>query len=74
MTMLTHNRCVFFVFIALLIASSGCQMNTKGLEKAEFAIGELAFNDPSLSVSGKVSCASCHSPVSGFSAPNALAV
>jgi cytochrome c peroxidase len=73
MTMLTHNRCVIFVFFTLLIASSGCQMNTKELDKAEFAIGQLAFNDATLSASGKVSCASCHSPSAGFSAPNALA-
>ncbi|WDD93727.1 cytochrome-c peroxidase [Burkholderia sp. FERM BP-3421] len=38
------------------------------------ALGKAMFFDPSLSGSGKLACASCHSPEHGFSPPNALAV
>jgi cytochrome c peroxidase len=38
------------------------------------AVGKQLFFDPSLSGSGKLACASCHSPERGFTAPNALAV
>jgi cytochrome c peroxidase len=37
-------------------------------------IGKLAFFDPSLSASGKQSCASCHSPMNAYGPPNGLAV
>ncbi|MGA7260872.1 MAG: cytochrome c peroxidase, partial [Stellaceae bacterium] len=32
------------------------------------------FVDPSLSASGKMSCASCHSPLDAFGPPNSLSV
>ena len=35
------------------------------------ALGRELFFDPSLSASGKMSCASCHDPAHGFSAPDA---
>ena len=38
------------------------------------AIGARAFTDPSLSASGKQSCASCHAPETAHAAPNALPV
>ena len=38
------------------------------------AVGKLAFNDPSLSASGRLSCASCHAADFAHAAPNALAV
>jgi cytochrome c peroxidase len=38
------------------------------------AVGQRMFFDTSLSGSGKLSCASCHSPGFGFGPPNALAV
>ncbi|MEM5449512.1 cytochrome-c peroxidase [Paraburkholderia guartelaensis] len=38
------------------------------------AIGKAAFFDPSLSASGKQSCASCHSPENAYGPPNGLAV
>ena len=38
------------------------------------ALGRQMFFDPSLSASGKMSCASCHSPRDAFGPPNALAV
>jgi cytochrome c peroxidase len=38
------------------------------------ALGREMFFDPSLSASGKMSCASCHNPVDAFGPPNALPV
>lgn len=37
-------------------------------------IGRLAFSDPTLSASGRMSCATCHSPDHAHGPPNALAV
>ena len=37
-------------------------------------LGRQIFNDPSLSASGKQSCASCHSPEHAYGPPNALSV
>lgn len=38
------------------------------------ALGERIFFDPSLSASGRMSCASCHSPQHAYGPPNGLAV
>jgi cytochrome c peroxidase len=38
------------------------------------SVGEKLFMDPSLSGSGKLACASCHSPNHAFGPPNALSV
>lgn len=38
------------------------------------AMGRKIFSDPSLSVSGRQSCASCHDPGHAYGAPNAAAV
>ena len=38
------------------------------------ALGKQLFFDVSLSGSGKMSCASCHSPEHAFGPPNGLAV
>ncbi|BCQ23771.1 c-type cytochrome [Caballeronia sp. NK8] len=38
------------------------------------SLGEKLFFDPSLSGSGKLACASCHSPGHAFGPPNALSV
>jgi cytochrome c peroxidase len=38
------------------------------------AIGQKLFMDPSLSGSGKLACASCHSPQHAFGPPNGLSV
>jgi cytochrome c peroxidase len=38
------------------------------------AMGRAMFFEPSLSVSGKLACASCHSPEHAYGPPNALAV
>ncbi|HWT38440.1 MAG TPA: cytochrome c peroxidase, partial [Paraburkholderia sp.] len=37
-------------------------------------LGKQIFNDPSLSASGKQSCASCHSPEHAYGPPNNLSV
>ena len=37
-------------------------------------LGRQIFNDPSLSASGQLSCASCHSPAYAYGPPNSLAV
>ncbi|MBV8335182.1 MAG: c-type cytochrome [Alphaproteobacteria bacterium] len=37
-------------------------------------LGRRMFIDPSLSASGKMSCASCHSPLDAFGPPDALSV
>jgi cytochrome c peroxidase len=38
------------------------------------AVGRALFRDPSLSASGKMACATCHSPLHAFGPPNGLAV
>ncbi|WP_250465230.1 cytochrome c peroxidase [Caballeronia sp. GAFFF2] len=42
--------------------------------KAMQTVGEKLFMDPSLSGSGKLACASCHSPSHAFGPPNAFSV
>lgn len=37
------------------------------------SLGKLMFNDPALSASGRMSCASCHSPAHAYGPPNGLA-
>jgi cytochrome c peroxidase len=41
---------------------------------AQAALGKRIFFDPSLSASGKMSCANCHSPAHAYGPPNGLAV
>ncbi len=38
------------------------------------ALGKQIFFDPSLSASGRISCATCHSPAHAYGPPNGLAV
>jgi cytochrome c peroxidase len=38
------------------------------------ALGRLLFFDPALSASGRMACATCHDPASGFAAPDARPV
>jgi cytochrome c peroxidase len=38
------------------------------------AVGRALFGDPSLSASGTMACATCHSPLRAFGPPNGLAV
>ena len=57
---------------ALLVACGGA--GSGPALSPEAAIGQRAFNDPSLSASGRLSCASCHAAEAGHGAPNSLAV
>ena len=68
--------------LALLAVLSGCGGGGTAGESiapaatalsAEAALGEKIFADPSLSASGRQSCASCHDPERGHSPANALA-
>jgi len=45
----------------------------RGPKPALAELGRLAFFDPSLSASGSMSCATCHSPSHAFGPPNRLA-
>lgn len=47
--------------------------NAKPLYSDAAALGKLMFFDASLSASGKMSCASCHSPSHAYGPPNGLA-
>ena len=63
--------------VAAAVLLTGCGGAGSGAEpplSPEAAIGQLAFNDPSLSASGRLSCASCHAAEAGHAAPNSLAV
>ena len=53
---------------------TGCGDSGQAVLSAEAQVGELAFNDRSLSAGGHVSCASCHSPDAAHSAPNDFSV
>lgn len=57
---------------ALLL--SGCGGADGPRLSAEAALGQRAFNDPTLSASGRQSCASCHAAEAGHAAANSLAV
>ncbi len=50
------------------------QLAVRDPKPALAELGRLAFFDPSLSASGRVSCATCHSPTHAFGPPNDLAV
>jgi cytochrome c peroxidase len=47
---------------------------SKGSESAAAVLGKKIFSDPSLSRSGRMSCATCHSPAHAYGPPNGLAV
>jgi cytochrome c peroxidase len=74
--------------VALAIAATGCQaaldsaVTPGGLSRADAyrraqalaSLGREMFSDTALSASGRISCASCHSPARAFGPPNARAV
>jgi cytochrome c peroxidase len=49
------------------------QSSAKPIFSDAGSLGKLLFFDQSLSASGRMSCASCHSPVHAFGPPNGLA-
>ncbi|WP_408402117.1 cytochrome c peroxidase, partial [Paraburkholderia sediminicola] len=58
----------------LLPMSAGAgQADAKPVYSDAAALGKLMFFDASLSASGKMSCASCHSPSHAYGPPNGLA-
>ncbi len=66
------------LFVAAAAAQSGDTAMTRDEAYARAAqletLGRALFFDPSLSVSGRISCATCHDPQHAFGPPNALAV
>jgi len=55
-------------------SSTGERLASRDPQPALAELGRLAFFDPTLSASGRVSCATCHSPAHAYGPPNALAV
>jgi cytochrome c peroxidase len=63
-------------------AAAGDAQTPAGMSRAQVygrvealtGLGRRMFNDPSLSASGRMSCASCHSLLDAFGPPNALSV
>jgi cytochrome c peroxidase len=56
-----------------LLATSGAPVEPTG-DTAVAALGKRLFFDRSLSASGRLSCASCHSPADAYGPPNGRAV
>jgi cytochrome c peroxidase len=73
---------VAFVVCGVVAIGAATAQEPTGLSRAEVyrrvealtALGREMFFDASLSASGKMSCASCHSPLDAFGPPNALPV
>jgi cytochrome c peroxidase len=73
-------RTIVLVICAVLAVGTAGVQGPPGLSRAQVhgrvealtALGRRMFVDPSLSASGKVSCASCHSPLDAFGPPNSL--
>ncbi len=79
------ERCLQLLMVvglgaALLVACGGGDspaatgVPTQTALSAPAALGEKIFADASLSASGRLACASCHSPAAGHAPDNALAV
>ena len=78
-------RLTRFSVIVVCIIFSGAPGNAQtpaGISRAKVygrvealtELGRRMFVDPSLSASGKISCASCHSPLEAFGPPDTLSV
>jgi cytochrome c peroxidase len=65
-------RGLAIIAIAVLASSSGLSARAAGSPNL-VAIGKKIFFDPSLSASGKLSCATCHDPNHAYGPPNGLA-
>jgi cytochrome c peroxidase len=64
---------------ATVLANAGTSARGRGGDSAgaissEAALGKKIFFDASLSASGRMSCATCHSPAYAYGPPNGLAV
>ena len=65
----------WMALVCLPMMLQGCGAGSPAPALSDIArLGELAFEDPSLSASGRLSCASCHAPETGHAAPNDQAV
>ncbi len=71
----------FLAALAALLTLTGATIGrpmsraeAKQQAEAMAALGRELFVDPRLSGSGRLACASCHSPDHAFGPPNALAV
>ena len=65
---------IILLFLAGLVCGCDRMADPPPALSAEAVLGEQAFNDPVLSVSGRLACVSCHAAAFGQAAPNALAV
>jgi cytochrome c peroxidase len=65
------------VLVVVAAADASAQPRSRAEVRAEVeamtALGQKMFLDPALSGSGKLACASCHSPERAFGPPNGLA-
>lgn len=63
------------LLLMMLAACDRAPAPAAGVPRATLAeLGKLAFFDPTLSASGRQSCASCHDPAHAYGPPNGLAV
>ena len=70
------------IVVCIIFSAAGNAQAPAGMSRAEVygraealtELGRRMFIDPSLSASGKMSCASCHSALDAFGPPNALSV
>src|SRR5580698_957885 len=61
--------------LALLIAAAAAWAgHTDGALSPKAELGRRMFSDPSLSASGKLACASCHSPAHAYGPPDGAPV
>jgi cytochrome c peroxidase len=74
---------ISILMLALLSGCGGGDSSTAAVPSAaqpgpsltaQAQLGEMIFNDPSLSASGRQSCATCHAPETAHAPNNALAV
>jgi cytochrome c peroxidase len=73
-----HRAAPFVGLLCALLAacgggSGGSAPPRDAALSAQAALGEKIFNDPSLSASGRLACASCHDAAAGHAPANALA-
>jgi cytochrome c peroxidase len=68
--------CVLLAAVALTREGEAALTRPEAFRRAQelVALGRKMFFDPTLSGSGKMSCASCHDPAFAFGPPNALPV
>ncbi len=62
---------LFYLFLMVLLAIVPTVLMAQELSPIE-QLGKALFFDENLSVNGKMSCASCHAPETGFTGPDSL--